>query len=337
MKQRIGVVQTSVKRIDTTQAGVNPYSEGFDAQKIIREVLKPNVEHFCGKLQQAGESGCDLVVLTEDTQGICHWLFCGDRPEVQQALCEEIPGFTTEAYGAVAREFRMYVVAGVSEKIGEKLYNTAVLIDRNGNVAGKYHKTHLPASEAAGITAGDTFPVFATDFGMVGMLVCYDWIFPEAMACLACQGADLVCVPTMAYGWTEDGGEATVKARAGDHSVNVAMSIYPRQYWPGRSCVVNRGGQVLADAGYSMDTLVFADLDVQAYRYDKFESDTRVSDLGGRLFVDRRPEIYGVLTDADSPAQRRHTEKEHIKKHLTPESRLAKVHQVWGVDSSDVS
>ncbi len=331
---RIGVVQTVPIRPENPKDDpqLNPYSEQFDAARVREKVIEPNIAHFTQRLRRAGEAGCDLVLLTEDTQGVSSWLFCGDRPEVQQAVAETIPGPTTDAFGAVAREFGMYVVAGLMEKEGEHIYNTAVLIGRDGSIVGKYHKTHLPLIEAAGVTAGDTFPVFDTDFGRVGMLVCYDWIFPEAAACIAAQGADMICVPTMAYGWSEDGGEATLKCRAADHSVVVAISTYPRQFWPGRSGVANRAGQILADCGYDMDGMCFADVDVSAYRYDKFVQDLSISDLGGRLFLARRPEIYAPLTDAHSPASQTHSAKPHLQDRYDMAQVMKRVHDIWGYE-----
>lgn len=329
---RIGVVQTDAPTIETDDETVNPYSDSFDAEKVNRELKRPRVEHYCERLRRAGENDCDIVVLTEDTQGIGRWVFCGDRPQVQQALAEPVPGPTTDAYAAIAREYQMYVVAGVMERDGDTIYNTAVLIDREGEIAGRYRKTHLPNIERGGVTPGDGFPVFETDFGRVGMLICYDWIFPEAMACIACQGADLVCVPTMAYGWTEELGEATIKCRAGDHSINVAMSIYPRENGPGRSAVVTRGGQIVADAGYRMDTVVYADIDISAYRHDKFVSDPETSDLGGRLYIDRMPGLYDVLTEKRTPAWQIHNSKGHIRGRNEPENIMERVHEMWNKD-----
>jgi hypothetical protein len=156
------------------------------------------------------------------------------------------------------------------------------------------------------------------------------------MACLACNGPDLVCFPTHGYGWTEDLGEATAKCRAADHSVNVAMSMTPAMIstlqFPGRSCIVNRGGQILADAGYSRDAIIYSDIDLKAPRYDRFFPDEDASDLGGRLFVGRHPETYNVLTEQNPPAYKMHLKQKHVIDWDSSEFRMERVHQFWGYE-----
>jgi predicted amidohydrolase len=90
-------------------------------------------------------------------------------------------------------------VFGIFEREGDAIYNTAALIGRKGELIGKYRKTHLPAVEAWNETHGDGFPVFETDFGTVGMLICYDILFPEAARCLVLNGAEILFNPTMSY------------------------------------------------------------------------------------------------------------------------------------------
>jgi len=69
----------------------------------------------------------------------------------------------------------MYIVAGIYEKVGRLIYNTGILIDRKGKIIGKYRKTHLPPEEYSreGVTPGTDYPVFETDFGKIGILICY--------------------------------------------------------------------------------------------------------------------------------------------------------------------
>ena len=77
------------------------------------------------------------------------------------------------------------------------IYNTAILLDRSGKVAGKYRKIHLPREEwKDGITPGDSYPVFQADFGTIAIQICYDWFFPEPTAIFALQGAEIVFAPT---------------------------------------------------------------------------------------------------------------------------------------------
>jgi predicted amidohydrolase len=105
---------------------------------------------------------------------------------------EPVPGPTTEFLGEIAKNHKIYIVAGILEKEGKTVYNTAIMIDRNGELAGKYRKVSLPREEIeGGVTPGVSFPVFKTDFGTVGMMICWDVTFPEAARTLGvswCRG-----------------------------------------------------------------------------------------------------------------------------------------------------
>ncbi len=84
------------------------------------------------------------------------------------------------------------------EKEGSLIYNTGVLMDRGGNIAGKYRKVQLPLAEAEfGVTPGCEFPVFDTDFGKIGILICFDHFFPEPARILSYNGAEIIFVPTI--------------------------------------------------------------------------------------------------------------------------------------------
>jgi predicted amidohydrolase len=134
---------------------------------------------------------------------------------------EPIPGPTTKTLGAVAKARNSYIIAGIYEREGSTFYNTAVLIDRNGLVAGKYRKVYLPREEIErGLTPGTHFPVFQTDFGKVGLMICYDVFFAEPARALANQGADMILMPI----W--GGDETLAKARAIENGVFLVTSGY---------------------------------------------------------------------------------------------------------------
>jgi predicted amidohydrolase len=87
-------------------------------------------------------------------------------------------------------------LAGLTERDGPVDYNTAVLIDRHGRVAGKYRKVHLPREEIeGGLTPGGAYPVFDTDFGRIGMMICWDGEYVDSARALAIQGAEILFVP----------------------------------------------------------------------------------------------------------------------------------------------
>ena len=112
-------------------------------------------------------------------------------------------------------------MAGILERAGDTVFNTAILIDRNGNLAGKYRKVSLPQEEIdGGITPGDSFPVFNTDFGRIGLMICWDVTFPEPARMLAQKGAEIIFLPI----W---GGDVNLaKARAIENQVYLVSSTY---------------------------------------------------------------------------------------------------------------
>jgi predicted amidohydrolase len=166
---------------------------------------------------------------------------------------ETIPGPSTDALAAIARSYRVNIAFGLLERIGDLIYNTAVLLDRNGSIIGKYQKVQLPIQDvAAGMAPGTSVPVFDTDIGRVGLLVCHDTAFPEPAREAALQGAELLLVPL----W---GGRAPlVHARAIENGVYVAVAGYDYA-----SEVVHPIGTVLAavSTGQSQQVAV-ADLDL---------------------------------------------------------------------------
>jgi predicted amidohydrolase len=135
-------------------------------------------------------------------------------------VAETIPGPTTDVLGQLARKRNAYVVAGIYEREGEVLYNTAVLIDRAGRVAGSYRKVHLPREEMEQLAPGNSYPIFQTDFGTIGIMICYDVFFPDPARALAARGAEIVLLPI----W--GGDQVLATARAIDNQVYLVASGY---------------------------------------------------------------------------------------------------------------
>jgi predicted amidohydrolase len=174
-----------------------------------------NIEQFCGMIDAAGQAGADLCVLPEAITVV-------GVPGAKPAdVAEAIPGPISEKLGHHAQQSGMYVVACYPERHGPDVYNTAILLDRNGRLVGKYRKTHLPNEEVdAGYTAGDSYPVFRCDFGMVGLMICWDVAFPEPARALAIAGAEILLMPI----W--GGNETLMSARAIENAVYVVSSSY---------------------------------------------------------------------------------------------------------------
>jgi predicted amidohydrolase len=142
-------------------------------------------------LARAFGAGADLVVLPEMI--VSGYVTDADR---LLAIAEPVPGPTTERWAGIAKAADGYIVGGLCERDGERLFNTAVAVGPNG-VIGHYRKTHLFSDEKFAFTPGDLgFPLVSTRFGTIGICVCYDLRFVEVVRLLALQGAELICVPT---------------------------------------------------------------------------------------------------------------------------------------------
>lgn len=167
------------------------------------EKLKRNIRH-------AADQGAELIVLQELHNGL---YFCQTEDTTRFDEAEPIPGPSTEAFGELARELGIVLVLSLFEKRAAGLYhNTAVVLEKDGSIAGKYRKMHIPDDpayyEKFYFTPGDLgFEPIRTSVGCLGVLVCWDQWYPEAARLMAMRGADLLIYPT-AIGWessdTED-------------------------------------------------------------------------------------------------------------------------------------
>jgi len=198
-----------------------------------------NLELFCGQIDAAGKLGLDAVCLGEAITVVGTSLKAVD-------VAEPIPGPSTERLGRAARENRLWVVAGLYERDGDRLYNTAVLLDREGQLKGTYRKIHLPRGEwKSGMTPAADYPVFETDFGTVAIQICYDWFFPEVGTIFALRGAEIVFAPTWGTTFADKEGrvegETVFRVRARDNGIYLVPSVYD-----GNSMVIDPMGRILA-------------------------------------------------------------------------------------------
>lgn len=159
-----------------------------------------NMDLWCQQIAEAGRLKLDIVCLGEAILQVGSGVQAPD-------LAEPIPGPSTRRLGEAARAAHCWVVAGLSENRDGVLYNSAVLLNREGELAGVYRKTHLPPGEwQQGITPGAEYPVFPTDFGTIGIFVCYDWFFPEPTGILTRKGAQIIFAPTWGNTWPDHDG-----------------------------------------------------------------------------------------------------------------------------------
>lgn len=210
---------------------------------------KENLQQFAKLIEQAAEQNADIVCLPEGSTMVGTGLDYVTASEL-------VPGRTTDFLGEIARKHNLYIIAGMLEKDGETVYNTAVLIDRNGKLAGKYHKVSLPREEIeGGVTPGDSLPVFDTDFGKIGMMICWDVTFPEAARTLAFQGAEVIFLPI----W---GGHLTLaKARALENQIYLVSSTYSM-----KSAVFDQEGEIMQEATEENPVIV-VEVDLNKRKY----------------------------------------------------------------------
>lgn len=189
-------------------------------------------DKIASMLEEAARAKPDLVVLPE----FCNVL--GLSMEQSLEHTESIPGPTSNMVSEIAAKHRMYVVLPIPERDGDKLYNTASLIGRGGEIVGKYHKYQPTIGEIeAGITPGDDAPVFETDFGKIGCAICFDLKFIEVGQRLAANRPSLIAFVSMFIG-----GER-LKQWARDWGCYVVSSC------PARSYIVDMSGHYLAETG----------------------------------------------------------------------------------------
>jgi N-carbamoylputrescine amidase len=244
-----------------------------------------NIERSMAGVREAAARGAHLVLLQELHVGP---YFCQTEDPRHFELAEPIPGPTTEALGRLAADLRVVVVASLFERRAAGLYhNTAVVLDSDGRVAGKYRKMHIPDDpgyyEKFYFTPGDLgFNPIDTSVGRLGVLVCWDQWFPEAARLMALGGADLLLYPT-AIGW-DPRDDAAEKERQREawltvqraHAVasGVPVIVCNRagfepdpsgqtpgiEFW-GSSFIAGPQGEVLAQAPVSSPAVLVTELD----------------------------------------------------------------------------
>lgn len=198
---------------------------------------RDNCEEFAPFLAEAARQRADLVVLGETVP----YVRLKQRPH---ETAEPIPGPSTDIFARFAREHGLHIAVGLYERDRDRVYNTAVLLGPDGTLLGRYRKVCLPHSEVeAGVTPGSEYPVFATKFGKVGLMVCYDGFFPEIARELTIRGAEVIAWPVWGC------NPLLARARACENHVFVVSSTYTdaKSQWM-QSAVYDHAGQAIARA-----------------------------------------------------------------------------------------
>ena len=281
-----------IVRIATVQAPA--VTEGATPDSIQNRALE--------LLREAAQANADVICLPE----YVNCMACGAEEASARAGAPAQELLKTSA--ACAAEFGCYVIAPAVIDTGGGRFNRGHVIDRKGEIVGRFDKVHLTHVERDewGVTAGDDWPVFECDFGRIGLMICYDGCFPEPARILALRGAEIVFWPSLQRSFTETELSLETRAHAYFNRVIVVRSSYgtdPDQPWRpgvmvGMSCVCNHDGHVLASLGRWVGwTSAVVDLDAQQRGARSFGGDIGV--VKEMRFGDRRPETYGTLTDTN--------------------------------------
>jgi predicted amidohydrolase len=241
-----------------------------------------NLKYYADKITEAGKLGVDLLCLGEGITVV-------STSKSYAEAAETIPGPTSKALGEAAKKAGTWVVAGIYEREGSLIYNTAILIDRQGNVAGKYRKVHLPQTEVeGGLTPGEEYPVFSTDFGTIGIEICYDNFFPEEVRSLKLNGAEIILLPI----WGDIRGNDNVwdivaRARSIDNSVFLVASMYDGK----GSLITDPNGNILQNSD-NKDGLLTARIDLNNRTFERYLSVKSFGEWRNLMPQERRGETY---------------------------------------------
>jgi N-carbamoylputrescine amidase len=284
-------------------------------QQPCNEDRQTNLEFSIEKIHEAAAAGADLAVLPELHLGP---YFCQNEDHNTFSLAQPIPGPTTEVLSAVAKKLEIVIVSTIFEERAPGLYhNTAVVFDKDGSIAGKYRKMHIPDDpgfyEKYYFTPGDIgFKPIQTSIGKLGVLICWDQWFPEAARLMALAGAELLIYPT-AIGWDPldtpeehkrqlDAWITVQRAHAVANGIPVIScnrigfekapdSDKGINFW-GNSFIAGPQGEIITHANESEIKLLTADLDSsrveRVRRIWPYLRDRRIDDYGDltKRFID---------------------------------------------------
>ena len=270
-----------------------------------------NVAKLENNIRICAATGAELIVLQELHNGL---YFCQTEDPSVFEQAETIPGPSTESFGKLAKELSVVIVLSLFEKRAPGLHhNTAVVIEKNGTIAGKYRKMHIPDDpayyEKFYFTPGDLgFEPIQTSVGKLGVLVCWDQWYPEAARLMTMAGAEILIYPT-AIGWesTDSDNEKqrqtdawVISQRAhavvnGLHVISCNRTGYEPdpsgvtngiQFW-GNSFVAGPQGEIITQAANDKDENIVVEIDL---------SRTETVRRMWPFFRDRRIDAFGDLT-----------------------------------------
>lgn len=245
------------------------------------EATRATIERLAGEA-----AGADLLVLPE----LCNSGYNFASVDQAWQTSEEVGGPFTQFLEALCRLHGFYAVSGLNERDGDHIYNSAILVGPCG-YQGRYRKLHLFMNEVDFFQPGDQgLPVFDLGFCRVGMLVCFDWIYPEAWRVLALAGADVICHPANLV--LPGLAQRAVPIRALTNRVYVVtanrVGTEGELTFTGLSTIAGPRGELLAQTPAEREAVVVVEADVALAR------DKQITPRN-HLLAGRRPEAYAPL------------------------------------------
>jgi N-carbamoylputrescine amidase len=270
--------------------------------------LKINLMNLAKGIKTCAEYGAQLVVLQELHNSL---YFCQTEDTRMFDLAEPIPGPSTGFYSELAKQYGVVLVTSLFERRAPGLYhNTAVVFDKDGSIAGKYRKMHIPDDpayyEKFYFTPGDLgFEPIQTSIGKLGVMVCWDQWYPEGARLMALKGAEMLIYPT-AIGWestdTDDekrrqkdawvishrghavaNGLPVIAVNRVGHEPDPSGQTNGIQFW-GNSLVLGPQGEFIAEGSNSESQTIIAEVDMErsenVRRWWPFLRDRRIDEYG---------------------------------------------------------
>ncbi len=273
-----------------------PLHEGEGSVAEIKDAM---IKKHIPMIEDAGKKGVQILCFQEIFSTP---YFCPSQEIKWYETAETIPGPTTEMMCEYAKKYNMVIVVPMYEKVMTGVYyNTAVVIDADGEMLGCYRKIHIP--QVAGFwekfyfkPGNLNYPVFKTRYADVGVYICYDRHFPDGARILGLHGAEIVFNPSATvaglsqYLWKL---EQPAHAVANGYFMGCINRVGVEKPWNigkfyGSSYFVNPRGEIIAQAGEDNDETLISDIDLDQIR--------QVRDLW-QFYRDRRPETYGDLVE----------------------------------------
>jgi len=234
-------------------------------ERLIRDASRLKID-----IAVTSECFLDGYVVTESLEG--HVVNEDDWTKRFIEIAEdEREGAYIFKLSRLAEELKVYIIAGFTEKRSDKLFNAAYIFSRDGNIIGKYRKVNIAKRER--FCAGDSLPVFDTDLGKIGVLICADRRWPENVRVLAVQGAEAIFIPS--YGMWHEANTMWIRTRSYENGVYICFAH------PNLALITDPEGNISAELKSNIEGVLVHDIDLDLVNRDHIK--------------ERRPKLYNIL------------------------------------------